>query len=278
MKKICTTLMMALMAMTASAQEQKDTTYVMFDFNLNPWNYPVTTTIKGWQPDINDETGALFTDTDFTWPVAEGSDKLITVTFTAIDLDEYSKPNFLAKLENYDIKTVTGSDSVMTMLYAYQGTTMRMKAPDGYQFGKIVFYNYRTSNFLVGDEYEEKSINSKGFEETRKFWTATLPKQNSYGMNIWDGDAKNIVFNYPYFSAVFMKMDIRLVPDGEAKPEVLKGDANGDGILNVADVLTVVNHLLGSTAAHFNQEAADVNGDGAVNMTDIAELAKILLK
>ena len=214
MKKIYTTLMMALMAMTASAQEQNDTTYVMFDFNLNPWNYPVTTTIKGWAPDPDDEKGALFEDTKFTWPVAEGSDKLITVTLTAIDLDEYPKPNFLAKFENYDYKTASGTDSVMTMLYAYNGTTMRMQAPEGYQFGKIVFYNYRTSNFLVGDEYEEKFINEKGFEESHKFWTPNVPKQNSNAYQIWEGDAKDILFNYKFFSAVFLKMDIRLVSDG----------------------------------------------------------------
>ena len=41
MKKIYSTLLFALMSLTAFAQAQSDTTYVMLDFNLNPWNYPV---------------------------------------------------------------------------------------------------------------------------------------------------------------------------------------------------------------------------------------------
>ena len=33
---------------------------------------------------------------------------------------------------------------------------------------------------------------------------------------MWDGDAKNILFDYPYFTAHFVKIDIRLVSDGSA--------------------------------------------------------------
>jgi len=47
--------------------------------------------------------------------------------------------------------------------------------------------------------------------------TPASPKKNSFNYNIWEGDAKNILFNYPYFSVVFVKVDIRLV----------KADASG---------------------------------------------------
>ena len=42
------------------------------------------------------------------------------------------------------------------------------------------------------------------------------PKKNQFDYNIWEGDAKNILFNYPNFSAVFVKIDVRLVSDGSA--------------------------------------------------------------
>ena len=96
---------------------------------------------------------------------------------------------------------------------------MRFEAPDGYKFGKMVFYNYRNANFLVGDEYEEEFeyvYNNDTFKQKLKVWTPDLPKKNQYDYNIWEGDAKNILFNYPYFSAVFVKIDVRLVPDGSA--------------------------------------------------------------
>lgn len=218
MKKLYATLFFALMAMTSFAQEQNDTTYVMFDFNLNPWNYPVSTAEKGWGPDYDDETGAIFKDTDFTWPITEGSSDLVTVTCYAVDLDEYTKPAVLCRRTcvNAGIQAADGSDSIMTMLFTNPGTTMRFKAPEGYKFGKMLFYNYRSANFLVGDEYEETYINDKGLKETFKVWVPESPKVNQYDVNIWEGDATNILFNYPYFSAHFMKIDMRLVSDGSA--------------------------------------------------------------
>lgn len=222
MKKFYSTLLLTCLSLTAFAQEQNDTTYVMFDFNLNPWNYPVSTAEKGWGPDFDDLTGAILEARDFTWPITEGSDKLITITVD-VDLDETvnNRVPILCRRTNVNagITTYDGQDSIMTMLFTYQGTTMRFKAPEGYQFGKMVFYNYRSSNFLVGDEYDENKVDadgnvvygSDGKPEKVKFWTPASPKKNSYDYNIWEGDAKNILFNYPYFSAHFMKIDIRLV-------------------------------------------------------------------
>lgn len=41
---------------------------------------------------------------------------------------------------------------------------------------------------------------------------------------MWEGDEKNILFNYPYFSAIFVKIDIRLVKDGSAGISVQTAD------------------------------------------------------
>lgn len=217
MKKLYTTIAVALMAMTSMAQEQNDTTYVMFDFNLNPWNYPLTTEMKGWGPNYEDETGAIFKDTDFTWPVAEGSDKLITVTVYAVDLDEYTKPSVYAKVDNDgDGQSAGYTEDKINVLFTNNGTTMRFKTPEGYKFGKLVFYNFHTPNFMVGDDFEEEfeyEMNNTVFKHKLKVWTPSSPKKNSYDFDIWEGDDTNILFNYPYFNAHFMKIDMRLVPD-----------------------------------------------------------------
>ena len=219
MKKIYSTLLLAFVSLTAfAAQEQNDTTYVMFDFNLNPWHYPLTTTMKGWGPDYDDETGAIFEDKDFTWPVAEGSDKLINVTVYAVDLSEFNKPAVYAKVDNDGDGQAAGytSDKI-NVLFTNPGTRMRFKAPEGYKFGKMVFYNFHTPNFLVGDEYDEEHeyvLNGSTFKHKLKFWTPASPKKNTYGYDIWEGDDKDILFNYPYFTAHFLKIDIRLVSDG----------------------------------------------------------------
>ena len=232
MKNLYATILFAMMAMTSFAQEKNDTTYVMFDFNLNPWNLPVTTTIKGWAPDYDDETGAIFDETNLTWPVAEGSDKLITVTIYPVDLDEYSRPAVLARFENYDVKCADEkTDSVMTMLFTNPGTTMRFRAPEGYKFGKMMFFDYRSTYFLIDTE---EVIEAERFgsihKDTHKIWVPETPKVNKNNLDCWEGDETNILFNnVTYFKGNFMKIDMRLVPDGSAGiSEIVDGQsANG---------------------------------------------------
>lgn len=221
MKKIYTLMMMAMMATTAFAQEANDTTYVMLDFNQNPWGYPASEVTKGWAPDYGDwdSPGAILKDKDFSWPIADGSAGKVKVTVTAVDLDEFEKVSVYAgyELGEADVASLGIPAGKTNMLYTQPGTTMRFEAPDGYKFGKMVFYNFRSSNFLVGDEYDETFAyvyDNNTFTNNLKVWTPASPNKNSYGSQMWDGDAKNVLFNYPYFSAVFVKIDIRLLSDG----------------------------------------------------------------
>jgi hypothetical protein len=57
----------------------------------------------------------------------------------------------------------------------------------------------------------------------------------------------------------------------------LPGDANGDGVVNVADVVAIVNHINGKSADNFDETAADVNGDGAINASDVVDMKNIIL-
>ena len=224
-----------MMAMTSFAQEQNDTTYVMMDFTLNPWNYPVREITKGWTPDYEDwkTPGAILENTDFSWPINgwpdSSSNDRIKVTLYAVDLDEYEKVPVYASYELNDAEAAQlGINAGVTkMLYTNNGTTMRFETPAGYKFGKMVFYNYRNANILVGDEYEEEHeyvYNNETFKQKLKVWTPNSPKKNQYDYDIWEGDEKNILFNYPFFSVVFVKIDIRLVPDGSANITELKKD------------------------------------------------------
>jgi hypothetical protein len=61
------------------------------------------------------------------------------------------------------------------------------------------------------------------------------------------------------------------------KVAALKGDANGDGAVNAADIVEVVNYIMGSPSAIFDNKAADVNGDGVVNAADIVEIVNIIM-
>lgn len=47
------------------------------------------------------------------------------------------------------------------------------------------------------------------------------------------------------------------------------GDANGDGVVNGLDIITMINYFVGNESEVFCFENADVNGDGVVNILDI---------
>ncbi len=53
------------------------------------------------------------------------------------------------------------------------------------------------------------------------------------------------------------------------------GDVNGDGKINVTDVTTLVNMILGVIPK--NLENGDINGDGKLNVTDVTALVNIIL-
>ena len=60
-------------------------------------------------------------------------------------------------------------------------------------------------------------------------------------------------------------------------PAVLKGDGNGDGTVNAADIVEVVNYIMGHPSAKFKVDAADANGDGVVNASDIVAIVNIIM-
>jgi hypothetical protein len=56
-----------------------------------------------------------------------------------------------------------------------------------------------------------------------------------------------------------------------------KGDANGDLSINVGDIVTVVNYIIGNNPQPFIFEAADVNSDGFINVLDVVGIVNLIL-
>ncbi|MBO4815039.1 MAG: M6 family metalloprotease domain-containing protein [Muribaculaceae bacterium] len=55
------------------------------------------------------------------------------------------------------------------------------------------------------------------------------------------------------------------------------GDANGDGNVDVNDVTTVINYILGKNPSPFNYDNANVNGDTKVDVMDVTLIINIIL-
>lgn len=58
---------------------------------------------------------------------------------------------------------------------------------------------------------------------------------------------------------------------------VILGDANGDGNVNVTDIVEIVNYIMEKPSDRFVAAAADLNGDGYINVTDIVKVVSIIM-
>jgi len=55
------------------------------------------------------------------------------------------------------------------------------------------------------------------------------------------------------------------------------GDANGDGTVNAADIVEVVNYIMNNPTSKFMIDGADANHDGTVNVADIVMIVNTIL-
>jgi hypothetical protein len=59
--------------------------------------------------------------------------------------------------------------------------------------------------------------------------------------------------------------------------EYLKGDANNDGSVDIADAVCIVNHIVGKTNAKFDEAAADANNDKVVDIADAVHIVNYVV-
>ena len=57
----------------------------------------------------------------------------------------------------------------------------------------------------------------------------------------------------------------------------LMGDANGDGIVDISDVLCIVDYILGKKVEKFDSSAADLNADHIIDITDVLSVVDVIL-
>lgn len=55
------------------------------------------------------------------------------------------------------------------------------------------------------------------------------------------------------------------------------GDVNCDDVVNISDVTTLIDYLLGSSPKPFNETAADIDYDGGISIADVTSIIDILL-
>jgi len=90
----------------------------------------------------------------------------------------------------------------------------------------------------------------------------------------YDGELYNLVFSDPNKVQVnFPDVSFAITIAGSTMP----GDANGDGVVSVADVAEVVNYILQQPSDSFVIGAADMDGNGDVTIADALAIVDIIL-
>ncbi len=85
---------------------------------------------------------------------------------------------------------------------------------------------------------------------------------------------KNAVIASPDASKTTIETDVESILEVNG---LLLGDANGDGRVTIADVVAVVNNILGNASNDFVFDAANVNGDEGITIADALGIVNIIL-
>ena len=147
----------------------------------------------------------------------------------------------------------------------------------------------RTSSELAGLSAANKTVNV-GVQEKAVLTALPVPLNADYTTLTWTSDNSTIA-NVSSRGVVTGKQkgtttvtakissasgrnysqQFKVIVDGTPA----RGDANGDGTVDMADIATIINYLAGVTKG-VAFDSVDVNGDGTVNVADIITVTSII--
>ena len=117
----------------------------------------------------------------------------------------------------------------------------------GYRFGAVSNGDFLVTDAMLGIDL-------------------SLTKENYQAFQIPTG-TYNLTVNYT---------DMKLKIEKVGTP-VGPGDANEDGEVDVRDITTIINYILGNNPSPFNFNNANVNGDEEVNVLDVTAIINMIL-
>lgn len=90
-------------------------------------------------------------------------------------------------------------------------------------------------------------------------------------------EAVSDVINFTYYQGGTLKGFSRYYVNKDMT-SIIPGDANGDGKVDVADIVEMVNAMKGMPSGNYNKAAADMDGNGEVDEADIEAVTKIIME
>ena len=204
------------------------------------------------------DEGAWPTDNYYV-AVPAGGPYTLSITF---DADSKEINAVLNGAVVTDVYSIAGSDAIFgenEWDATNPATEMALNAESG-------LYEWTSANFSAEEEYEIQFKVVKNHSWEQGEWPAGY--ENNYVVTVPAGG--------PYKLYVAFNLAENTISH-ELKDGITKGDANGDGNVDVSDVVALANHVMGDTPSGFSKDAADMNGDGEVDITDVTSLANQLM-
>lgn len=212
------------------------------DFKEGTASYTITVTEK---PDptapVENDVTFDFTTNGYGMTAVSGGGAPYNPNPTTISNDIVSLTMSGGNASRYWIKTDNSTE-----LRVYKACTMTISVPEDSKIKKIVFAGATVSGIL----------------------------NNGKAVTTWTGKEQEVTFT---FSGTQNINTINVTVETQQAIERKLGDVNGDGLVNIADVVALVGHILGNTPDVFYEDVADLNEDGNINISDAVNLVGIIL-
>ena len=125
----------------------------------------------------------------------------------------------------------------------------------------------------AGTEYLATATNFTVGEWTMQTVKFTLMAETSGKLSLGYKSDNKTSANMPHLFADY----IQIVCGNKQWPSFLKGDVNGDGVVDEYDAQALVNYLIGRPDSDFIEANADVTGNGDITIADVTALVNIIV-
>lgn len=300
---------------TGASEEFTDITGTIYDDGTIEFNDSIPYVFAGYQAILkysrsgNPMSGYRYTlqssDTTFFTEVYQGTQFIVPNAVHEYDMNQDG--TITANTENAYMFQYDDTTAVVFNLYGMGMPAMEMNIyPDGtMKFpldwpvsemspGARAYYaNYYGSAYnwdnarwywLAADDDEtleatEDTVKIGTVEPTAIKWGAV--EYVLTGIVRVSDNANMSLSSYPFVNNVLRFTDDSQFVLTPPTPEIVRGDVNNDGSVNISDVTVLINHLLSGDyddADNFSSDNSDCNEDGSINIGDVTTLINYLLK
>lgn len=136
--------------------------------------------------------------------------------------------------------------------------------------GNILIPNHQDIDGYLNSYYTKNYSSNRDISVTIDYDENTMSVSDSWGISVRENLLEE---NNEEEYLRFENMTFRMKKEEES---ILKGDVNGDNIVDREDAIAVANYVMKKPSPSFNATAADVNGDGIINITDAIAIENII--